>query len=384
LTLARITIGTSDFAPLPFYTYNDLADPYDTDVNLTQFSVAHDEAYVLPTIKSALEVAGVPGNDTLRIFASPWSPPAWMKTSHVLGGGTLLAAHENTYARYLLRFLSAYEARGVHVDALTIQNEPLNNDSRYPCMLLQPEQEGRVIEQMYRVFQAGDLRSLPAIWSFDQNFADWWYPAQLLNDTRYARFVNGSAFHHYAGSPSDMTKLHVAFPDSPIMFTEGSGFGLLGAGHIVNIFRNWATTYTSWVTMLDKDRKPNSGPWGAGETMLELDGSVQDGHYSVKYNYEYYMYGQFSKFVRTGAIRIDSGSATTWLNHVAFVNPSSARGTGNAGATVVIVVNNWFWAKDIQLRCGGRVATARLPGWSVATFRWKQHCTMESGEQVIV
>merc|ERR1712216_910076 len=113
--------------------------------------------------------------------------------------------------------------------------------------------------------------------------------------------------------------------------------------------------------MLDQDRKPNSGPWGAGEPPVTLDGPMEDGQYAAKYNFEYYMYGQFSKFIRSGAIRIDSGKTSIWLQHVAFVNPRNARGTGNAGATVLIVVNNWFWSQEVQLQCGDEVATTWLP-----------------------
>ena len=166
MSLARITIATSDFTPLPFYSYNDLPDPGATDINLTHFSVARDEAYILPSIKAALSAAQAPGLDTLKLFASPWSPPAWMKTSKRLGGGALLPEHYSTYAKYLIRFLEEYEQRGVHLAAMTVQNEPLQNDSKYPTMLLEPEPEARVIEAMNAVFNArssSPLRRLPDV-----------------------------------------------------------------------------------------------------------------------------------------------------------------------------------------------------------------------------
>lgn len=166
MSLARITIATSDFTPLPFYSYNDLLDPAGTDINLTHFSVARDETYILPSIKEALAVAQAPGQDTLRLFASPWSAPAWMKTSQRLEGGALLPEYYGTYAKYLIRFLEEYEKRGVHLSAMTVQNEPLQNDSKYPTMLLEPGPEALVIEAMNAVFQGqsfSPLRKLPDV-----------------------------------------------------------------------------------------------------------------------------------------------------------------------------------------------------------------------------
>lgn len=166
MSLARITIATSDFTPLPFYSYNDLSDPNATDINLTHFSVARDEAYILPLIKAALAAAEAPGGDTLKLFASPWSPPAWMKTSKRLEGGALLPEHYGTYAKYLIRFLEEYETRGVHLSAMTVQNEPLQNDNKYPTMLLEPKPEAQVIEAMNDVFyrkMSSPLSTLPDV-----------------------------------------------------------------------------------------------------------------------------------------------------------------------------------------------------------------------------
>lgn len=125
-SVARITIATSDFTPLPFYSYaDDGPDPH-----LATFNVSRDEAYILPAIHDAITAAGGHGRDTLRLFASPWSAPGWMKDSGSMLGGSLLPEYNSVYATYLLRFLQAYHARGVAVDAITIQNEPLQNDSK--------------------------------------------------------------------------------------------------------------------------------------------------------------------------------------------------------------------------------------------------------------
>jgi hypothetical protein len=130
--------------------------------------------------------------------------------------------------------------------------------------------------------------------------------------------------------------------------------------------------------MLDQNRKPNAGPFGAGATMVELDPLTK----RVTRNFEYYMYGHFSKYVRTGAVRVasNSSSAAKSLDHVAFVNAATARGVGNAGTTVLVAVNTGFEAHELRLQCGPRLSSvARLPARSIATFRWKQPCAAVSG-----
>ena len=373
MTLARITIATSDFTPPPFYSYDDGA----ADPELQRFSIEKDEAFVLPAIKEALSAAGAPGTDTLRLFASPWSAPGWMKDSGVMSGGKLKPENNALYAKYLLRFIEEYERRGVHLSALTVQNEPLQNDKDYPSMKVEPPQEGEIIEALHKVFaEQGSkvVKALPPVWCFDHNWGDEWYPESLLNSSRFAPYIAATAFHHYSGQPTAMTDLHNKFPHMPIMMSEGSEFGISGASKIVSYFRNWATTYTAWVTMLDQNRKPNNGPFSAGATMVELNTKTKQ----VTRNFEYYMYGQFSKFVRTGAVRIGSttpGAAGKKLEHVAFVNGPAARGAGNAGATVAVVVNAEFREQRIQLRCGEKVAsTGARPPRSVATFRWQEAC----------
>jgi len=137
--LARVTIGTSDFAPLPFYTYDDLSIPTASDEDLDMFSIARDETYILPLITKALNASqngsGIDSNDSLLLFASPWSPPSWMKSSRRMQGGHLFPWFRRSYARYLVAFVKAYLERGIHIHALTVQNEPLANKRSYPTSL---------------------------------------------------------------------------------------------------------------------------------------------------------------------------------------------------------------------------------------------------------
>lgn len=374
LNLARITIGTSDFAPLPFYSYDDLDDPSTSDPTLANFSVAADEASVLPLILGVVNASRSRGSayadDGVLLFASPWSPPAWMKTSHRLEGGGLLPRFHRLYAQYLVSFAEAYARRGVRLHALTVQNEPLAEAGTYPTSLLQPAEEAAVIRLLGPMLEAAGLGT--RIWCFDHNWGDLWYPMAVLRDDAAAAFVDGTGFHHYSGGPENMTRLHEAYPDKRILFTEGSTFGVRGAVEIVKIFRNWASTYTAWVTMLDTGLQPNAGPFTPSPTMLLLDNKTL----AVRFGFDYHMYGHFSKFVRRGAMRIGSTSALGGeprgrLPHVAFVNSERASGQGNAMSLVLVVVNPSRSSCSMRLRFGSFVTDlATLPGESVATFRW--------------
>jgi len=371
--LARITIGTSDFAPLPFYTYDDLNTSIDCDEDLDQFSIAEDETYVLPLINKALNASqngsSIDCNDSLLLFASPWSPPSWMKSSRKLQGGHLFPWFRNAYARYLVAFIMAYVERGIHIHALTVQNEPLQNKPSYPTSLLMPVGERAVIRSLGQQLKSANLTT--RIWCFDHNWEDLWYPEQVLNDTLAAEFVEGTAFHFYKGRPESMTKLYEAHPDKKIFFTEGSAFGAKGAAKIVEIFRNWASTYMAWVTMLDSELQPNAGPFTPSPSMLLLDKDTLE----VEFRFDYYMYGHFSKYIRRGAVRVNSAIADSdgrdSVKHVAFQNQERASGANNGGSLVLVAVNVHERSRRIRIRHGRHVsAVATLPAKAVATFRW--------------
>lgn len=244
-------------------------------------------------------------------------------------------------------------------------------------MLMLPDTEASVIAELYRQYHRGPggLSELPAVWCFDHNWSGDWFPVQLLQDPAVAGLINATAFHIYSGAPSAMKRLRERFPNRPVLVSEGSEFGIPGAARIVEFFRNWASSYTAWVTLLDTAQQPNAGPFRANPTMVELDRTTM----TVVKRLEYFIYGHFSKFVRPGAIRIESSTRPRileGLTHVAFVNPASARGRANANATVLVLVNSWPWERRIFLTCnpddGGspKSATATLPPHSVATFRW--------------
>mmetsp|Transcript_25509 Transcript_25509/g.42783 ORF Transcript_25509/g.42783 Transcript_25509/m.42783 type:complete len:472 (-) Transcript_25509:762-2177(-) len=313
MSLMRITIGTSDFAPLPFYSYDDVEEGSE-DFNLEHFSIEADREFILPVLKEAAQYtvvdvdAGDEEDDGLRFFASSWSPPGWMKDSGSLLGGAYKSDPEYlaAYASYLSKFLAAYEEEGIHVSALTPQNEPLQDEDTYPTAHLKAETEADLIGN-----HLGPLlestNSSTAIWCFDHNFNTLYYPETVLGTAAAAGYIAATAFHFYGGQPSAMTQLHEEFPSKDVVFSEGSEFGVRGAAGLVRILRNWARTYTAWVTMLDTQMQPNAGPFRPHTTMLELDLDTLQ----PIYKFEYYMYGQFSKYIRPGAVRIDSSTTMT-------------------------------------------------------------------------
>jgi len=368
MNLMRICVGTPDFTGDPWYSYNDLPAG-ETDRELKRFSIEKDRAYILPVLKLARKK-----NPDLLFFASPWSPPGWMKSNSTLIGGELLPRWYAVYAEYFVKFIRAYEAEGIPIYAITIQNEPGVDRAReknakwhYPsCHWTGAQERDFIRDHLGPAMRKAGLKA--RIWCYDHNYnvkstgddpgLD--YPRTILRDGRAAAFVEGVAFHGYEGMPSGMTVFHEEFPNVPIYFTEGSVFGIKGAVDLIERLRNWATSYNAWVLMLDDHGKPNNGPFDAKFATVALNTKTLESEYRL----DYHVYGQFMKFIQRGAVRLDSGESTRGWATVAFVNPD--------GHIVLVVANTGGGEKLFDLRYAGRTAAARLGGKSVATFLWAQ------------
>ncbi|HOW67360.1 MAG TPA: right-handed parallel beta-helix repeat-containing protein [Candidatus Paceibacterota bacterium] len=352
MNLMRVCIGTSDFVDEPYYTYNDLPEGQ-TDPDLVRFSIDKDRAYVLPAIQLALKK-----NPQLLLFASPWSPPAWMKTSGKLGTGRVKPEFYPAYARYLLKFVRAYEAEGVPIHAITVQNEPQHQDRRYPTTLWSAEEQRDFIrDHLGPLFAEHQVK--PLIWCWDHNWNLVDFPRTVLADPKAARFVDGTAFHHYEGRVEAQSALLAEFPEKHVYFTEGSVFRIRGAVGLIDILRHGARSYNAWVLMLDEHRKPNRGPHSASATCVER---LDDG--TVRYNFDYSMYGQFTKYIRRGAVRIESSRPEAPdLANVAFLDP--------AGRVVLVAANAGRGPQRFAVVCGARMFEAELPAESLATFLWE-------------
>ena len=366
MNLMRLCIGTPDFTGDPWYSYNDLPAG-ETDPELKRFSVEKDRAYILPVLKLARQK-----NPNLLFFASPWSPPGWMKTTGTMIGGEVRPRWYPAYAEYFVKFIRAYEAEGIPIYAVTIQNEPGVDRAKernpkwfYPSCHWTGEQERDFIRD--HLGPAFRRHGLPTrIWCYDHNYnartrgddPGLAYPRTILRDPQAAQFVSGVAFHGYAGEPTGMSVFHQELPHVPLYFTEGSVFGLQGGVELIEKLRNWASGYNAWVTILDDNGKPNNGPFDASRTLITLDPKTR----KPNEHFDYFLYGQFMKFIERGAVRVESKGSTPSFAHVAFRNPD--------GKVVLVVVNAGSRERSFNLICAGWVAAARLAGKSVATFVW--------------
>lgn len=352
MSLMRVCIGTSDFVGEPWYSYDDQPEG-ETDPDLEHFSIAKDRTYVLPVLRTALEK-----NPDLRFFASPWSPPGWMKSSGQMCSGRLLPQYYGAFAQYLVRFVQAYDAEGIPLYAMTIQNEPGVNVRTYPsCMWNGEVQRDFIKDHLGPAMTAAGLET--RVWCFDHNFNNTKFPHAILSDPQAAQYVDGTAFHHYEGKVDAMGALAAEFPDKHVYFTEGSVYKLFGAVRIIEFFNNMARSYNAWVTVIDHNAKPNNGPHQCSPTCIVLNSDTLE----IEYRFDYYMYGHFSKFIDRGAVRLSSTPGDRRFANVAFRNPD--------GSFVLVVVNNSPEDQGFQVRCHGAAMDAGLAPRSMATYVWR-------------
>ncbi|MFG1907108.1 discoidin domain-containing protein [Kribbella sp. NPDC048928] len=387
VSFLRQPVGSSDFtAASEHYTYDDVPAGR-TDFGLRQFSIAHDEQQVLPLLRRAKQL-----NPQLKVMATPWSPPAWMKTGDSLGGGRLKDDPKvyDAYARYLVKFVQAYARAGVPVDFLSIQNEPQNRKpSGYPGTDMPVRQEAAVINALGPLLRKASPRT--KILGYDHNWTthpgdvestppgedpETDYPYKLLESSA-AKWIAGTAYHCYSGDPSKQTDLHKAFPSKGIWFTECSGshgpddtppqiFRGTLTWHartlMLGTTRNWAKSVVNWNIALDSTGGPHLGGCDTctGLVTLQPDGSVST-------DAEYYTIGHLSKFVKPGAVRIGSTSygTTGWngqLMSAAFRNPD--------GTSALVVHNENDDPRSFAVAVGDRTFEYELPGGAIATYTW--------------
>lgn len=294
LSIGRLSLGASDYSP-EVYSYDDV----EGDVELKHFSVERDEAYIIPMIQEILAI-----NPSLKLFASPWSPPGWMKTGGSLCGGYMREEYLECYAEYYLKFLLEYKKRGIHISALTPQNEPETQQyGKMPACQWHPELEARFIEILRKKIDAAGLKV--EIWMHDHSFA-YWPRVKWLLDTYEGlqKQCSGVAFHYYNHGIEDTASLQKAYPDMEYHFTEA---GPRLYDHYENDWCKWVTmmiktmecgysTFTGWNLMLDETGGPNIGPFFCGGlvTRNSMDGSLS-------FSGQYKAFTHVSGFVRPDA-----------------------------------------------------------------------------------
>jgi glucosylceramidase len=358
-TLGRTHINSCDFS-LGNYAYAAT----DGDVNLRHFSIDCDRTALLPLIKAAQQAAGRP----LKLLASPWSPPAWMKTNgDMCHGGQLKPAYRAAWAEYYCRYVRAYEQEGIPIWALTVQNEPEAIQVWESCIYTGEEERDFVRDYLGPTLHAnglGDVRLL--IWDHNRDRMVE-RAAAVLSDPAAAQYVWGTAFHWYVADRFENVQLvHDLFPDKHLLFTEGcqEGGPHLGewsmaeryARSMINDLNRWTVGWIDWNLLLDTTGGPNhagnycSAPILADTTTGEL-------HYQSSY----YAIGHFSRFIQPGARRILCATSHDEIEAAAFRNPN--------GQIAVVLLNRSDEQGVVTLNVDGEQAVAGCLPHSIATFQ---------------
>jgi len=362
LSFARISIGASDFS----LTHYSLDDPPggQADPDLAHFSIEPNRADLLPVLKAALAI-----NPQLRIVASPWSPPGWMKTSGRMVGGRLRADSQPALAKYLVRFVDAYAAEGVPIYALTLQNEPGFEPGDYPGMKLDPRERADIIGRFLGPALA-QRTERPLILDWDHNWDVPASPLAVLADPVAAKFVAGVAWHCYNGEVGAQGPVHDAHPDKDAYLTECSGgdwdpkwaqsLHWFTGELIIGATRGWARGIVLWNLALDENHGPHAGGCGNCRGVVTIDSATG----AVTRNVEYYVLGHASRFVRPGAHRIESTTGIMGLESVAFRNADD-------GSLALIVLNRARRERQFSVSASGQSFRYALPAGAVVTFVWK-------------
>ncbi len=359
LSYIRISLGSSDMNDHPF-TYDDLP-PGETDTDLEHFSLGPDQTSVVPVLREILEI-----KPSIPILATPWSAPAWMKTNDELKGGSLRPEYYDLYARYFVRYIQTMKDNGIDIAAITPQNEPLNPDNT-PSLVMQAKEEDQFIQQsLGPAFRSAKLRTKIIVYDHNCDRPD--YPLTILADPAARQYVDGSAFHLYAGDITALTKVHDTYPGKNIYFTEQMVVDTPGDPHldiarpvadlVIGAPRNWSRNVLLWNLAASPTFGPHTGDGGCPvcEGAITLDGN------QVTRNAAWYTIAHASKFVPPGSVRIAS-TVPDGLPNVAYVTPRGQR--------VLIVANPGATVQKFEIHWHRRSATATLVAGAAATFAWK-------------
>jgi glucosylceramidase len=357
VSFVRNPMGASDLARTQ-YSYDDLP-PGQTDTNLTSFSIAHDQADIIPLVQQALQL-----NPQLTIMANPWSPPGWMKTSGSMVTGSLLPGMYRPFAQYFVKYIQAYQAAGIPTHYISLQNEPLYVPGNYPGMSMDAATQLTVLrDYVLPALTASNITTKVLVYDHNWDRPD--YPDAILSDATVlgSSRVAGIAWHGYGGTPGVMTILANKYPAKGDYLTEHSG--QVGGGdavkadfeEITQVMRNWGKAYVKWSLVLDQNHGPHDGGCADCNPLVTINSSSG----ALIYDIEYYTLGHFSKFVLPGAYRVYSGNAAGIVS-AAFVNPDNSK--------VLVAFNDTTSSNTFQVQWGDKAFTYTLAPYSGATFTW--------------
>jgi glucosylceramidase len=353
----RLSIGASDLNHAPF-SYDDMPDGK-TDLNLTNFSLQPDMEDLIPLLKQILAI-----NPNIKLLATPWSAPVWMKDNNSFIGGSLKPQYYPVYAQYFVKYIQAMKAQGITIDAISPQNEPLNPNNNPSLVMTAAEEADFIKNNLGPAFQTAGLNTKIIIYDHNCDRPD--YPISVLNDAAARAFIDGSAFHLYAGDISALSQVKAAYPGKALYFTEqytpttGSFAGDL-KWHLKNVIigsmRNWSRAALEW-------NLANNGAFGphtdGGCTTCKGAITVQSAS-SFNRNVGYYIIAHVSKFVPAESVRISSTTAEA-INNVAFKTPD--------GKKVLVVENDRNSTATFNIRYHDKWVITSLPSGGVGTYVW--------------
>jgi glucosylceramidase len=357
ISFVRNPMGASDLARY-IYSYDDISAGA-TDPNLNSFSIAHDQADIIPLLRAARLI-----NPQLKIMATPWSPPGWMKSSGSMIGGSLVSGNYASFAKYCVRYLQAYADAGVQVDYISVQNEPLYLPSDYPGMSM-PAADQLTILRDYLLPAMASSQIATKVLIYDHNWDAPSYPKTVLTDLTLAASeqIGGIAWHWYGGTPGAMSLLHNQYPNRNNYVTEASGGTWISDEvrtdfeTIIQSMRNWSSSFVKWGLALDENRGPHTGGCGTCTGLITVNNSSG----AVTYNIDYYTLGHFSKFVLPAGVRVYSSNAPGIVS-AAFVNPD--------GTEALVAYNDSSSSRAFQVTSRGGSFVYTLPALAGATFFW--------------
>jgi glucosylceramidase len=363
-TVARTNINSCDFSS-DMYTYVD-----SNDKDLKSFNIEHDRKYKIPFIKEAMSAAG----GKLDLFASPWSPPAWMKTNNsMLKGGKVKPEYYNSWAMYYTKFIKEYEKEGIPVWGISVQNEPMATQRWESCIYTAEEERDFLKNHLGPTMEKEGLKDKKII-VWDHNRDLMYQRAQTyFDDPEASKYAWGIGFHWYedwsGGQPmyENVKRVHEAYPDKNIFFTEGCAetfnasrynAWVLGEEYgrsMINDFNNGMVGFTDWNILLDETGGPNHVQ---NFCFAPIHGDTKTGN--LIYTNAYYYIGHFSKYIQPGAKRISSAASRSQLLTTAFRNED--------GKTVVIVMNQGSIKTPYFLWINGKAASVTALPHSIATL----------------
>lgn len=351
----RLSLGASDLDE-QIFSYHDLKEG-ETDPELKQFDLGYDRKYLIPVLKEILAIY-----PELKMMASPWSPPVWMKDNNDTRGGSLLPEHYAAYALYFVKYIQQMAAEGISIDAITVQNEPLHPGNN-PSLLMPAVAQAEFIKKhLGPAFEAAGLETKIIIYDHNADRPD--YPISILNDPEANKYIDGSAFHLYGGKIEALSEVHEAHPDKNLYFTE-QWIGAPGdfpdnlSWHtrelIIGATRNWCRTVLEWNLAADENQEPHTDRGGCDRCL----GAVTINGNEVTRNPAYYIIAQASKYVRPGTKRIASNMLKE-LPNVAFKNTD--------GSVVLIVLNDGAESRQFNILLNKQTVQTKLQAGEVATY----------------